>query len=228
VTLMKVAGEATARGTAETVWDALHDAAVLARAIPGCERFEVAGPGAGEFTATTALPAIGGTYAGKLAVTERQRPSLVRLTASAAGDQGTVTADLTVRLSETAGAGPGATTLISYQANGTVAGSAAGIGTRLLASAGRRLAEEFFAAIGESVAAHGATSAPAASPETAEPAVAEPAVAEPAAARPGALASAGRLADNRVVLVAGAAVVALAGFIIGARAGRRRAGRVRA
>lgn len=241
---MNVMGEASVRGSAEAAWDALHDAAVLARAIPGCERFEVSGPGIGEFVATTALPAIGGTYAGKLAIAERQRPDLLRLTLSATGDQATVAADVTVRL----GANPGeatpldppegegadATTLVSYEANGTVTGPASAAGTRLLAVAAKRLASEFFAAIDESVAAQLAASeslgasaaAPSAAASAAAPVGAASARVGSEADRPGAPARRGSLTGNRTALVAGAAI-GLAGVLIGVLAGRR-SGRARA
>jgi|SRR5215472_8024768 len=226
---MKVAGEAGARGSVETVWDALHDAAVLARAIPGCEQFEVTGPGLAEFVATTALPAIGGTYAGKLTIVEQRRPGLLRLTASAAGDQGTITADVTVSLSD----GAEAATLMSYEANGTVTGPVAAVGTRLLTTAAKRLAGEFFAGIDESVAAHqAATPASAAAvPAAAEMPGAKSADVQPEPAAsdarsPTSLERPGPLADNRAALVAGAAI-GLAGIVIGVLAGRRggRAGR---
>jgi carbon monoxide dehydrogenase subunit G len=214
---MMVVGEVAARGSAQAVWDALHDAAVLARAIPGCEQLEASGPGAGQFIATTALPAIGGTYAGKLIILDEQRPSLLSLTASATGDQGTITADVTLRFGQTDGAG--ATTLVRYEANGTVTGPIASVGSRLLASAAKRLAGEFFAVIDECVTAP-AVSSPA------DAAATEPAPAAPTT--PGTVARPDRLADNRVALVAGAAI-GLAGVIIGVLAGRRgrRAGRVR-
>lgn len=208
---MKVVGEATARGSAETVWIALHDAAVLARAIPGCEHFEVSGPGLGQFIATTALPAIGGTYAGKLTIAEQQRPNLLRLTASVTGDQGTMTADVTLRLSDTAEAstaggsgGPppqDSTVVVSYEANGTVTGPIAGVGARLLASAAKRLAGEFFAGLDENMA-----------PPAPRQAAAEPSRRE--------LGSPGTRAVGRNALIAGAAI-GLAGVIIGVVAGRR-------
>jgi carbon monoxide dehydrogenase subunit G len=228
---MKIVGEATARGPVETVWAVLHDAAVLARAIPGCAHFEVCGPGLGQFIATTALPAISGTYAGKLIIAEQQRPSLARLTVSVTGDQGAITGDVTVRLSDAAAG----TTLMSYEANGTVTGPVAAVGTRLVTSAAKRLASEFFAVIDESVAAHAAVPAAAFAAEAAaEPASAEPAALRPAraasdAGRTRALGRPGHLADNRAALVAGAAI-GLAGVVIGVLAGRRggRAGRVRA
>lgn len=194
---MKIVGEATARGSVETVWGALHDAAVLARAIPGCEHFEVSGPGLGQFIATTALPAVGGTYAGKLTIAEQQRPSLLKLTVSATGEPGTMTADVTLRLG---GSSPLAnTTLVRYGANGTVTGSIAGVGTRLLASAAKRLADEFFAGLDETVA------------------VPEPAAAEPA---PRALDRPRPRPEARTALIAGAAI-GLAGVLIGVLAGRR-------
>src|SRR6185437_8596019 len=173
---MKIVGEAAVRGSAETVWGALHDAAMLARAIPGCEHFEVCGPGLGQFVAAIALPAISGTCAGKFTVAEQQRPSLVKLTMSVTGDQGTITADASVRLSDAADA----TTLVSYEVNGTVAGPLAAVGTRLLTSAAKRLAGEFLAAIDEGIAGLAATAPVAAATESA---VAKSAAARPAAAR---------------------------------------------
>jgi uncharacterized protein len=145
---MKVAGEATVGAPAEKVWAALHDQAVLARAVPGCERLELTGPGTGRFTVTTTMNAISGTYSGQLTASGQQAPSSVALTASASGDQGTVTADLTISLTPT----EGGATLVSYEANGVADGSIAGVGTRLLASAAKRLADEFLASLDEEVA----------------------------------------------------------------------------
>jgi carbon monoxide dehydrogenase subunit G len=223
--LMKIAGDATAHGSVEAVWAALHDAAVLASAIPGCQHFEVSGPGLAQFIATAGLPAISGTYSGKLTVVEQQRPNLLRLTASATGDQGIVSADVTVRLSASAAAG----TLVSYEANGTVTGPLAAVGARLLASAAKRVAGDFFAAIDASVGARPATAAIASA--RAEPVAAAAPAARPA---PRAVARPGPLADNRVALVAGA-TIGLAGVVIGVLAGRSagkhgggRAGRVQA
>ena len=53
---MKVTGEATVGAPAETVWAALHDRAVLVRAVPGCERLEVSDAlGSGRFIVTTTM-----------------------------------------------------------------------------------------------------------------------------------------------------------------------------
>lgn len=121
---MKVAGEARMRWPVEVVWDMLHNRA-------------------GQFAATTAMPAVSGTYAGTLTVTDRQRPNLLTLTASATGEKGTVTVDVILRLT----AADDGTTLVTYEADGLVTGPLAAAGTRLLASAAQRVASEFFAAV---------------------------------------------------------------------------------
>ena len=153
---MKVTGEATVGAPAETVWAALHDQAVLARAVPGCEQLEVTGPGSGRFIVTTTLTAISGTYSGQLTASGQQAPSSVELTASASGDQGTVTADLTIRLTPT----EGGATLVSYEANGVPDGAIAAVGARLLASAAKRLADDFLAGLDEEMANRQSASVP--------------------------------------------------------------------
>jgi uncharacterized protein len=145
---MKVTGEATVGAPPETVWAALHDRALLVRAVPGCERLDIIGPDSGRFIVTTAMTAIGGTYSGQLTASAQQEPSSVDLIASVSSSQGTVTADLAIRLSPV----PGGATLVGYEATGVVSGAIAGVGARLLASAAKRLADEFLAALDEAVA----------------------------------------------------------------------------
>ncbi len=199
---MKVAGEVTLRAPVDAVWTALHDPDLLARTIPGCDRFEVTGAGAGQFSVTTAMTAVSGTYSGRLSIAEREEPGYVALTASGSGEQGEITADLTLRLAEASGGA----TLVSYEASGVVAGAVAGVGTRLLASAAKRLAAEFFAAVDEALAEA------AARPATAAPVTAPAPASGPAPARGG--------ADVRVVVLAGAAA-GLAGIVAGVLLGRK-------
>jgi hypothetical protein len=173
---MKVTGEATVGAPAETVWSALHDRAVLVRAVPGCERLEVTGPGSGRFIVTTELAAISGTYSGQLTAAGEQRPSFAELAVSASGTQGTVTADLTLRLTPM----QGGATLVSYEANGTADGAIAAVGARLLVSAARRLADEFLAGLDEELAEPARPASLPAKPES-RPAARGPVVASTAA-----------------------------------------------
>jgi len=139
---------------AARAWELLHDPAVLAAAIPGCDGLEVTGPGAGRFTVTPALAAISGTYSGEYLVTEETAPVRVTLTASGTSDRGAFTIDLTVRLTETDGlaAAGGDTVLVRYEVASVFSGGIAGTGQRLLASITSRLATEFFAALDRAAA----------------------------------------------------------------------------
>ncbi|HET9897584.1 MAG TPA: carbon monoxide dehydrogenase subunit G [Streptosporangiaceae bacterium] len=145
---MKVAGEVTLKAPCDVVWSVLHDPAVLRQAIPGCEWLEVAGPGVARLSVRMAIAAVSGSYAGQLAVTDRQRAERIAFKASASGDQGTAAADVTVRLLPE---GDDAT-MVSYQADGVVSGPVAGVGTRLLATIAKRIADDFLAAVEQQVA----------------------------------------------------------------------------
>lgn len=227
---MKVTGEATVGAPAEKVWAALHDQAVLARAVPGCERLEVTGPGSGRFIVTTAMTAIGGTYSGQVTASGQQEPSSVDLTASISGSQGTATADLAIRLTPA----PGGATLVGYEVNGVVGGAIAGVGARLLASAARRLADEFLAALDEAVADQ-VPVVPAAPEQPAAPASAKPVTGPgltpgpagpPEPPVPAAPASAARLdLKTSVLLGAGLALAGIAAFLLRRRGRRARSRR---
>lgn len=216
---MKVTGEATVGAPAETVWAALHDQAVLARAVPGCEKLEITGPGSGRFIVTTTMTAISGTYSGVVTASGQQEPSSVELTASASGEQGTVTADVTIRLTPA----EGGATLISYEASGVPSGAIAGVGARLLASAAKRLADEFLAGLDEEIArsAERARTRPhhesGHKPKSPEPPVLKPAPA-PASPSSSDLTS---LLDGRTGAMIAAAVALIAALIVLGRRRRR-------
>ncbi len=124
-------------------WKLLTDPAVLADAIPGCDRLEVTGPDTGRFTISTALAAVSGTYAGEFEITSRPRFGSATLTARATGDRGEFSLDFTLRLT----ARGDETTEVSYDVDVRFSGRIAGAGQRLLAGITRRLAADFFSAI---------------------------------------------------------------------------------
>ncbi|HUZ54509.1 MAG TPA: SRPBCC domain-containing protein [Streptosporangiaceae bacterium] len=190
---MRVTGTATLAVPAETVRAALGDRDLLARAIPGCERLDVTGAGRCQLTVRTAIAAVNGTYAGEAAIVERQDPGLIGgpaggpagglvvATVSAAGNRGSASAKITVRL---APAGEGATQ-VSYDVDATVTGAMAGIGQRMLASIASRLAAEFLAALGGLLSEPAAVEVAAVKAPAAEaPVVEAPAAEAPAAEAP--------------------------------------------
>src|SRR6516225_7547604 len=93
---MKISDTATMHAPAAQVWAALTDPAVLAAAIPGCERLELASPGNWRFTLTTGVASMHGTIRGEATVPDRREQASLTIDARGAGGPGTVTA--TVRL----------------------------------------------------------------------------------------------------------------------------------
>lgn len=197
---MKVSGEAVLHAPAERVWQALHDPAVLVRALPGCERLESTGPDTYTMVVTAGVASVRGTYSGEVKLHEEQPPDSFVMSASGAGSPGTVSTEVQVRLAEAAGV-----TTLRYDADSVVGGVIGGVGQRMLAGVAKKTAAEFFANVDGVLTG----AAPA---EAAE------------AMRPGVFVAPARVA-TRAGYLAGAAVgalIALAGVIVGGLLGRRR------
>ena len=220
---MKISGAATLSQPPSAVWSALNDPALLTRAIPGCERLDVTGPGECALTVRAGIAAVAGTYAGHASAVERTAPELIHATAACSGNRGQVVADVTVRLEPS----DQAATEVSYEADIRVEGPVVAVGQRVLASVARRLASQFLAGIEAALAVPGAPVGPAAVPGD----EARPADAQPATMTPGYLDE--EVAGNlpligpglRAVLAAVAAAgIAglLAGFLLGRRARKGR------
>jgi len=237
---MKVNGTATLNATADRVWAALNDPAVLVRTIPGCEQLEAVGPDSYRMTITAGVASIKGTYLGDVQLTDPQPPNAFTLKASGAGAPGTVSADVRVTLDDR---GDG-TTLLSYAADAVVGGPVGGVGQRVLSGVAKRTAGEFFQAVDGVL--NGAGSVPGAlvgvDAGPLDPAPQHPASQYPASQYPGAPATgpvgapavfrrpAPGPAGNRVPVdvhhqltgVVVGALLALAGVWLGWRLGRRR------
>lgn len=226
---MKVAGEAMLGAQHKEVWAALHDPALLARAIPGCESLEVTGPGAARFSVRLDPAAVAGRYVGELTVSDEQDPDHLTLEASAVGAKGTVQAQVTLRLNpvnET-------TTRVSYEVSGQVGGPIAAAGTRLLASVATRVAEDLFAEIdrrlatgtevGTEVAAPAAAKADQPAADLGRPSYGGESAATAAARAAARVPGAGRPRFSRAVGVGVA--LGLGGVIVAAILGRRNGGR---
>jgi carbon monoxide dehydrogenase subunit G len=198
---VKISGEATLYGSVDRVYEALHDPAVLVRAIPGCERLERVGPDAYTMAVSAGVAAIRGTYSGEVVLADRRAPHEFVLKASGAGAPGTVSAEATVRLTE----GADGTTALAYDADAVIGGVVGGVGQRVLAGVARKQAAEFFDAVNGILAGTAVTEAPA------------------VFTRPAAVAARGGDFTTGVLVGAGAALL---GVVIGALAARRpRSGR---
>lgn len=139
---MKVAGEAVLHAPVERVWAALRDPAVLVATIPGCERLVSTGPDSYDMTVTAGVASIKGTYTGTVSLADLPQPNTFLMKASGAGGPGTVSADVTVTLVESADG-----TRLSYDAEAVVGGVIGGVGQRMLVGVAKKLAGEFFGSV---------------------------------------------------------------------------------
>ena len=144
---MRVSGAADVRAPAEAVQAALSDGGLLSRAVPWLDEIEFAGDGC-RFAATVAIAAVSGRYAGEARVVDRTEPGARVMRVTAAGERGTITAVLTIRLASAGDAGAE----VSYTADADVEGAIAGIGQRMLASVAKRLAADAIGGLGAALA----------------------------------------------------------------------------
>lgn len=203
---MKVSGEALLHVPPDRVYTALNDPVVLVRTIPGCESLEALGDDRYRVSVTAGVASVRGTYDGEVSLTEQRPPESFVLHAKGSGAPGTV--DATVRVALAAADGG---TRLTYDADAVVGGMVGGVGQRMLASAARRLAGDFFAAVEADVSEPHGAMAPTGSDQTATTVYRAPARERRPAAVPELLAAA-----------AAGAAIALAGVAVGWRLGRRR------
>lgn len=136
---MKVAGTHTVHASRDRVFDALHDPAILARTLPGCQELEVTGEGAYTATIHAGVASVKGTYRGSVTLSDTVRPASYRMHAEGAGTPGTIAADAEIRLEE-----DGDGTVVHYDADAIVGGMIGGVGQRMLLGVAKKTAGEFF------------------------------------------------------------------------------------
>jgi carbon monoxide dehydrogenase subunit G len=204
---MKITGEHALASPREQVWSALNDPQMLANALPGISRLDVAGPDEYTITVSVGVGAVKGSYDGTIRLTDKQEPEACTVRANAAGAPGSV--DVVARMRMRDGDGGGA--LLSYEADANVTGPLAGVGQRLVGGAAKRSAKEFLEGLDRQLQAPEAPAA--AAPQAAgEPRSYVPA---PAPARRG--------ADPLVIGLSALAggLLALAGVAVGRWTARR-------
>jgi carbon monoxide dehydrogenase subunit G len=146
---MKVSGVTTMHAPPPEVWAALTDPDVLARAIPGCRSFEPSGTATYRFTIAAGIASLQGVYTGQVTLSEPREPTSFVLTASGAGDPGTVSISVRIRLT---GAQDG-TTVLDYDADGVVGGIMAAVGQRMVTAVAQRITGDFFRSVDDQISA---------------------------------------------------------------------------
>ena len=145
---MNQAGEYRIGAPRETVWRALNDPDVLARCIDGCEALTKVGDDTFQATVKARVGPVSATFTGEVKLTDLDPPKSYTLVADAKGGAagfGKGTAKVSL-------ADDGAATILRYEVEGSVGGKLAQVGQRLIDGAARKMADDFFAKFGEIVA----------------------------------------------------------------------------
>ncbi len=144
---MDMTGEYRIRASRQKVWDALNDPEILKQCIAGCEEMDKTSDT--EFTARvhTRIGPVSAKFTGKVELSEIDPPNGYRISGEGQGGvAGFAKGGAAVKLAEDSGE-----TVLTYEANATVGGKLAQIGSRLIDATAKKMAGDFFARFAEVV-----------------------------------------------------------------------------
>ena len=136
---MKIEGSADIPAARDKVWAAFLDPAILAQALPGCEKLEAIGPNEYKATMKVGVAAIKGTFEGKVKLSDLEPPHRYRMAVEGSGGPGFVRGDAGMQLSDVDGG-----TRVSYDADVQVGGLIASVGQRMLGGVTKMMLDQFF------------------------------------------------------------------------------------
>ena len=139
---MQIDYSETLKSSREALWKALLDPKVLARLIPGIEKFDEIGPDKYAVTAKLGLPSVRGVYSGVVEIFDKNEPSSYRLRGDGKGTQGWVKGEVLITLSAVDGE-----TKVNAKAQAAVGGTIAGVGQRMMEGITKSMARDFFKAL---------------------------------------------------------------------------------
>ena len=137
---MNMTGEYRIAAPRQAVWDALNDAEILMRCIPGCEEFVKTSDTTFEAKVTTTIGPVKTRFTGAVTLTDIDPPNSYRMNGEGkGGPAGFARGGAKVTLTD-----DGEGTLLSYEVEAKVGGKLAQLGGRIIDPAAKKLANEFF------------------------------------------------------------------------------------
>ena len=149
---LDIGGTETIQADVETLWRALNDPIVLTRCIPGCKAMTEISPDAYKVDMQLRVAAVGGSFEGEIALSDKQPPHTCRITVSGAGTLGHGNGEAKFEITPL----EAGTSLLTYQGVGEVGGLVAGVGQRILGSVSKHLIGRFFTTLRKEFEAGGA------------------------------------------------------------------------
>ena len=144
---MEMSGERRIVAGRRQVWAALNDPSILRQCIPGCEELQMQSPTDMTARVKLAIGPVKATFNGKVLLTDLDPPNGYRIAGEGSGGvAGYAKGGARVHLADD---GPG--TLMTYDVKADVGGKLAQLGGRLIDSAAKKLADEFFERFAEVV-----------------------------------------------------------------------------
>jgi carbon monoxide dehydrogenase subunit G len=183
---MDMTGEYRIPAPRQRVWEALNDPEVLKASIPGCEELHKRSDNELEARVKAKVGPVSATFTGKVTLNDLNPPESYTIAGEGKGGAaGFARGGAEVALAE-----DGADTVLRYHAKADVGGKLAQIGSRLIQSTAKKMADDFFSRftriVSESYAAEGTAATAAEAPVTpVTPAETSPAAAAMSAAAVG-------------------------------------------
>jgi carbon monoxide dehydrogenase subunit G len=153
---MTMSGEVQLPAPQDAVWAKLNDPAVLKSCIPGCEQLDKTSDTSFQAVATLKVGPVKARWKGKVTLTDLDPPNSYRIVGEGEGGiAGFAKGAAKVTLSPNEGG-----TLLRYEVEAQIGGKLAQLGQRLINSAAKKTADDFFVKFAAAVSAP--TPAPAA------------------------------------------------------------------
>jgi len=144
---MTMTGEVQLPATRDRVWAMLNDPAVLKNCIPGCEQLELNANNEFQAVATIKIGPVKARWKGKVRLSDLDPPNSYRISGEGEGGvAGFAKGGATVSLADKEGG-----TLLSYNVEAQIGGKLAQLGQRLVNSAAKKTADDFFLKFAEAV-----------------------------------------------------------------------------
>ena len=142
---MEMSGEARIAAPRERVWAALNNPEVLRRCIPGCESLEAKSLTEFEAIVKMKVGPVSASFKGNVVISNLNPPESYTITGEGSGGiAGFAKGGSDVVLKE-----DGAETILTYTTTAKIGGKLAMLGSRLIDSSSKKLADQFFTRFGK-------------------------------------------------------------------------------
>lgn len=139
---MKIEGNYTIKSPRERMFKLLTSPEVLQRCVPGCQSLKANEDGSYKMAMKTGIGSIKGIFTGLIRLDDINEPDQFKMIVEGKGAPGFLKGDGLLNLVE-----QGEETTVNYSGDVSVGGTLASVGQRMVQSAAKMIAGQFFAAI---------------------------------------------------------------------------------